>query len=119
MATSKDFIGYGLNPYLSRLLGLDGVNVALTGAGTTQADATPITQQLSVFTTVGSGTGALLPPSGGKPVYAVVNSGANTLSVYPSGTEKINNGTAGAAVSVTAGVRRVFYPSNTGWIVGF
>ncbi len=119
MAQSKELIGYGLSPYFARLIGFDGANIALTATGSTQADALPITQQLNVFTTVGSGTGALLPPSGAKPFYVIVNSGANALSVYPSGTEKMNNGTSGAAASVAAGVRRVFYPSNSGWIVGF
>ena len=119
MATSKDFIGYGLDPAIANDIGFDSKALALTAAGSTIADALAITNRLSVLTTVGSGTGVQLPASGGKGIYVVVNKGANALSVYPQSTQKINDGNNGDAASVASGARRVFYPSNTGWIGGF
>jgi hypothetical protein len=63
---------------------------ALTATGSNQATALAITAQLTEFGTVGSNTGTILPVSQGGMEMTVINNGANTLSVYPAGTEKIN-----------------------------
>lgn len=80
-------------------------NLAMSGAGTTQATAAAITADLSVFTTVALNSGAILPNvsiAGGEDFF-VVNAGANALSVYPPSGGKINAGAANAAVSVPVG----------------
>ena len=78
--------------------------VALAGAGTTQADATPITACNSVFDTAAASTGARLPAncSVGDELE-VVNLGANALLVYPPVGGKVNALADDAGFSVAAG----------------
>jgi hypothetical protein len=94
--------GCGTPPLQAQKL---GVNIAtgLTAAGTTIADALPLTSKLNVLGTVGSGTGAQLPTVEAGEVVTVKNAGANTLKLYPSGADqKLNGGSDGAAVDVAA-----------------
>lgn len=79
----------------------------LTALGTNQATAfiIPMTQDGSIFTTVGSGTGALLPANGvglGEE-YVIANHGVNALLVYPPSGGKVGNGSTNAAYSLGAG----------------
>lgn len=85
------------------------VNVAggLSAAGSTQGGATviPAGQDGSIFTTVGSGQGAILPGTGvgvGEE-YVIANHGANALLVYPATGGKVGTGAANAGYSVAAG----------------
>jgi hypothetical protein len=89
--------------------------LALTAAGTNQATATAITNDFSVFTTVGSGTGARLPVANAASmcglagdVYIVVNNQAtNALLVYPpTGGSFV---AAAASASIPAGKTGDFY----------
>jgi len=52
----------------------------ITAAGTIQGDATVISSNYNIVTTVASGTGVIL--SGGGP-QSVTNFGANDLKIYP------------------------------------
>lgn len=79
----------------------------LTAAGTTQGNALaiPAGQDGSIFTTVGSGTGAVLPASGvglGEE-YVIANHGLNALAVYPPSGGKMGTAGANAAYSLSAG----------------
>lgn len=75
---------------------------ALTAAGSNQAGATPITTTVAEFGTVAASTGAVLPASAPGLQITVINNGANTLSVYPAGTDKINALSASAAFSMSS-----------------
>lgn len=62
----------------------------LSGAGSTQGTATPLTANINIATTVASGTGFILPliTSAGNPIKAgteikLFNRGASTASLYP------------------------------------
>lgn len=62
----------------------------LTGAGTTQGTATPLTANINIATTVSSGTGFILPilTPDGNPLQSgteikLFNRGANVASLYP------------------------------------
>lgn len=83
---------------------------ALTAVGTTQGTALLIPSNIARFTTVGSGTGAILSgvaqPSD---EYIVVNSGANALLVYPPTGAAIGAGSANAGFSVAAGKSAYFF----------
>lgn len=86
-----------------------------TAAGTTQSNATAITTPLTVFGTVASSTGAVLPPAAPGLMFTVVNNGANTLKVYGNGSDTIN-GTAGSTgVSITTSTPiTIFYSAASG-----
>lgn len=79
----------------------------LTAAGTTQGNAyvIPSGQDGSIFTTVGSGTGAILPANGvgiGEE-YVIANHGVNALAVYPPSGGKMGTASANTAYSLSAG----------------
>ena len=74
----------------------------ITAAGTTQADATVLTNDINVVATTPASAGVRLPvPAAGR-VIAVVNRGANTLKVYPATSTAINTLGNNAAFSVAA-----------------
>jgi hypothetical protein len=85
---------FGSQPALA-ILG--DISTSLSGAGTGQSTATPITVSIAIFTTVNAGTGALLPVT--PTVSAcdrlhVANHGINTLAVYPPSGGKLSNRSA-------------------------
>lgn len=86
---------------------LPNVVASLVAAGTTQANGyvIPSGQDSSIFATVASGTGCVLPPSGvsvGED-YEVANHGANALLVYPALGGKIGTLATNAGYSLAAG----------------
>ncbi len=94
----------------------------LSGAGSTQGTATviPSGQDLSIFTTVASSTGAVLPLFGvtlGEE-YMVANHGANALSVYPTLGGFMGTAAQNAAYSLAAGKTGYFvYVGTNHWTV--
>ena len=81
----------------------------LSGAGTTQGDATAIVAQTNQFTTVGANQGARLPwPEQGDFIF-VANAGANALRVYPHYGHYINALAADAFFSLPAGRNTLFW----------
>lgn len=79
----------------------------LTATGTNQATALLVSGTTNGFTTVGSGTGSLLPviDTSGQPLTGgydveVLNSGANVLAVYPPTGQTIEGQSANASVTV-------------------
>lgn len=94
------------------------VAAGLTATGTTQGTAYALTAMLSQFTTVASGTGAILYGSltaGNQQI--VYNGGANPLKVYPSTGAKINQLATNAAMLLAVNTACTFmYLSATQWI---
>jgi hypothetical protein len=87
------------------------LSTGLSAAGATQATATAITADISVFGTVASGTGAILPGTNGASRYVVRNGGANALLVYaPVGGTM--NGTLNGSVSVAASTNAMLISTN-------
>lgn len=85
---------------------IDKPVVNLTAAGTTQGNAyvIPAGQSLSVFATVASGTGCILPTSvGAGEEYEVANHGVNALLVYPPVGGKMGNASTNTGYSLAAG----------------
>ena len=62
----------------------------LTATGSNQAGALALTAEYSRLTTVAASTGVLLPPSAPGLDVFVINSGANPVQVYGSGTDTID-----------------------------
>ena len=80
------------------------VSQQLTANNTTQATATLLRSQVSIFSTVASGGAAVLPDSGSAMVrIRVINNGANALLVYPSNGGQIDALGANVAYSIAAG----------------
>jgi hypothetical protein len=103
------------------------VLTAQAATGTNAATALPITAQVTVFSTVAAGTGAVLPDIsataggavgiGGEKV--VMNRGANNLLLYPNTGAAIESGAANAPITVApGGTARLTPDSNTTWRVG-
>jgi hypothetical protein len=77
---------------------------ALTATGTTQATALALADNTwHEFTTVASGTGAVLPQNESPSQVSIFNAGVNTILIYPQPGGTINNGTVNAPFSVFAG----------------
>lgn len=80
------------------------VTTALTATGTNQATALVIPANICQFTTVASGTGAILSATANvTDDYLIYNGGANALLVYPPVGSNINTGAANAGFSVPVG----------------
>lgn len=89
---------------------IGGVSVGQTATGTTQADAFALSVSNTQFTTVASGTGAIVPSFMQPGDYLrVFNNGANALLVYPISGAAINNGATNAGFSVAANKSAQFF----------
>lgn len=83
----------------------------ITAAGTNQGNATVLPAKMAYnVTTVGAGTGVLLPASVRGAELAVNNNqGTNALLVYANGTDTINALAAGTGFSVAVNTVVIFY----------
>jgi len=103
MATASELSGLGLAPELAGRVaqGVHDTATGLTAAGTTIADALKLTKGVNVIGTAAASTGVKLPPfSVGSQVF-IKNGGAQTVNIFPNtSSEKINGGSAGAAVTL-------------------
>ena len=92
-------------------------STGLKATGTNKATALVLAGAgLAVFTTVSANTGALLPPAAGSPMIVIQNGGANSLSVYTTGSDVINANSAAAAFTVTNGKSAIFVPAGVNWV---
>lgn len=102
MTFKQNMMGSG-TPGLQAGAILGGASVGQTATGSTQADAFALSISSTQFTTVASGTGAIVPGFMQPGDYLTVyNNGANALLVYPITGAAINNGSANAGFSVAA-----------------
>lgn len=113
MTTKAELMALGMAHGLANESGFDTANTALTATGTNQATALVLTSNFSLFTTVSSSTGAVLPQARSQAPFAIYNGGGSALTVYPNGTETIN---ATTSVSVPNGKSGVFFASGNQWI---
>lgn len=115
MASVTDLMAAGMPAAQANMLG-SSVLTGLTATGTVQADALPLAASLCVFSTVGSGAGAILPTATASSPYWVSNDGANALLVYPAVGEQINSIAVNGAFSVTNGKTARFGGAAGRWI---
>lgn len=109
-------MGAGVAAGLANVL-MGDVQNSMTASGTTQDDAQNIGAAISRFTTVASGSGAILPAGAIGDECLVINAGANALSLYPPVGHAINAGATDAAFSVgSTGSVIVKRVSNLLWI---
>ena len=89
------------------------VTTNISAAGTVQSNATAITSQINVVSTVASGSGVVFPtPTAGIRI-TIINTSANALAVYPAVNGQINNLGANVAYSLAAGDRLDFQSVTT------
>lgn len=75
-------------------------NFGVSAAGTVQGDATALTAQVNVVTTVASGAGVILPTHG--PIW-IRNAGATSLKIWPPVGDAINSLGANNAATLAMG----------------
>lgn len=123
MAVKQRMLGSGYAPQQAdQIAGPGPQGLTATGSGTT--DGLIIGAHLNTFTTVASGTGALLAgtPTGGIAPFSpgdevtVTNLGANTLTVYPplSPASTIDN-TTSATIAANKSIKLLMV-STTQWV---
>lgn len=97
---------------------IQDVATGLTAAGTNQATAYQVTSARNQFSTVASGTGAILDSSAAPgDSQLIYNGGANVLKVYPTTGAKINNLATNAAASIGTNTACEFtMMSTTQWV---
>ena len=92
------------------------VNAAVSAAGTVQANATAITKEMNVVSTVAAGAGVILPTAVAGMAITIINTSANSLLVYPHVNGDINGGLANSAYSHPAGATLQYVaPTTTDW----
>jgi hypothetical protein len=99
MSQENKIIGQGIWAEAAQQLIAGDVLTGQTASTTTQATATAITADITVFTTVAS-TGAVILPAGGAADILIMNGQAtNALIVFPPIGGTINGGSANASYS--------------------
>ena len=86
--------------------------------GTNQMTAKQISKNITIFTNVGAGTGAVLPNFASNFVgffgWVVVKNGQSNMDLYPYGSGSINAGAPGAPVVVPAGTSGLIFVNGPG-----
>jgi len=81
------------------LAAFQDVETGITATGTNQATAYSCTAWKSSFSTVASGTGAVLSPNAGAGDSQIIyNGGANVLKIYPPSGANFHNLAANAGI---------------------
>lgn len=111
MATATELMGLGLPAGTAGAIGQAAI-ATLEATGSDQAGAAPVVSPLTRMTTASAG-GALLPRAGAKPMYVIFNNSGNTVTVYPTGSETINNTTSFSLANAKVGL---FVPSGNAWL---
>jgi len=80
----------------------------IVAAGTTQGDATPLTEEWNVVATTPANSGVIIEPFGTGTSVTVYNDGANALDVYPPVGYFIDAGLVNAPYVLPATKSQVF-----------
>ena len=91
-------------------------SATVSAAGTVQGDATALTSDYNITTTVASGAGVVLPTATTGRRMVIVNKGANALNVYPASGAAIDALGSNTALSLpVAGWLELNASSTTQW----
>jgi len=109
-------ITFGANITTSGYM-LRSVGTGISAAGTVQANATALTKEINIVSTVASGAnGVVLPTAVAGMVLTITNTSANSLLVYPATGAAINSLAANAAFTQGTGATLQFIaPTTTQW----
>ena len=93
----------------------------LTATGTQQSNALPLMASVNRLTTVAAGTGVNLPPSAPGLSITLINSGANSVLVYPAqgSSDTINGFSATTGVPFVVNSNSTFFCTTAGawWVL--
>lgn len=116
MALANELMAGSIPAGAAGAIGQDTPATGLTATGSNQAGALALTSSFSIFSTVASSTGAILPPAGNQNDFVVYNGGANPLTVYPAVGQQINGLAANTGLSVAANKSAIFIAAGNQWI---
>ena len=92
------------------------VGTAISAAGTIQGDATALTKDINVVSTVSAGQGVRLPTAVAGMVIIVNNTSATNMNVYPATSAAINSLSTNAAYTHVAAASLQYYATSaTQW----
>ena len=112
MALPSRVLGAGVNSLATISICGDGAS-GITAAGTSAGNATSLVAVFNAVSTAAASTGVKLMKCEMGAVVFVVNSGAHTLTIYPFGSDAINNTTS---ASIAQNHSSIFIAvSNTDW----
>lgn len=81
------------------------VSDALTGTGTTRANALALVSAINVLSTSATGTGCILPDAPIGSVVTIYNNGADSSQVYAAGSQTIDGVAGATGVPLTEALR--------------
>ena len=117
--TGGDIVGVNAitaNTFISSKYMLRSVGTGISANGSAQGDATSLSKEINVVSTVSTGQGVVLPTAQAGMVLYITNISANSLNVYPASGGAINNLSANAAFTQSAGSTITFVaPTSTQW----
>jgi hypothetical protein len=117
MPQSRFMVASGISAQASQAGSAGLPSIGLTAAGSTQATAFTIGNDINQFTTVAAGTGAILPAGNAGDEITVWNGGANALLVYPPVGGQVGAGAVNAGFSVAANKSCVFCYASASFII--
>ena len=108
----------GANQTISGSLTIGGLlavssNDSITATGTVQTNATLLTDNINIVTSVPSNSGVILPIAVAGYRIIVRNNSTNTLKVYPNTGADINSGAINTAVTLTASASTEYFCSTS------
>jgi hypothetical protein len=113
------YTGLGTAAGLANVMAAGTVANTLTATGTSsQANSYAITDDVSVFTSAGSNSGARLPSTSSPgDILFIANMDSNTMLVYPPTSGYINSGSQNASVSLTTKTIGMFISVNGSYFI--
>jgi hypothetical protein len=111
----------GLSKLLATSPSLSVVTIAAAGSAQGDAGVIPAYSDVIVVTGGNGTTGVVLPTAvvGDKPKH-ILNSGSAGLKIYPAASDKINNGSANAAIAILENTQAILVPTAVdNWAASF
>jgi hypothetical protein len=110
MAYINDIAALGLSPQVANLVG-ESIKTGIAAAGNSQATAAQLTHTVNVIATATgtSADGVKLPTAFTGARCVVINKSGETLDVWPATGDKIEDGSANAAVTQADNVNITYY----------
>lgn len=112
MALAQRLLGSGAPALLATNI-VGDVDSGVTALGSSQATAYAIKAVITEVTSAAGSTGVVCPPMNpGDAIYVYNGNSGNTITIYPNGTDTINNGATSVTLAVNKGML-IFKRSNT------
>jgi hypothetical protein len=98
----RNYSALGLATQLANVMAAGSINATATATGSSsQANSFAIVDDVTVFTTAASNSGARLPSTANTgDTFWIANGDGNTMLIYPPTGGKLNFGTANASASL-------------------